>query len=96
MISRDEYVETMKAKIDEWNGNMAKLEAKAKEVQEDMRANYETQLAAMRAQREEAEERLKAMRAAGEETWDKMRQGMETAWDNMAKTFQDTASRFGK
>ena len=94
MSDRDVYVDKMKAKIDEWNADLAKLEARSREVEADMRLKYDQQLKDLREQRERAEEQLKEMQQAGEESWKRMRDGMESAWDEMARAFREASDRF--
>ena len=94
MSNRDVYVEKMKAKIDEWNADLAKLEARSREAEADMRLKYDQQIQELREQRQKAEERLKELQCAGEESWEKMRDGMEAAWDDMSRAFREAMDRF--
>lgn len=94
MSDRDVYVEKMKAKIDEWNADLAKLEARSREVEADMRLKYDQQIKELREHRERMEERMKEFQRAGEESWKRMREGMESAWDEMARAFREAADRF--
>ncbi len=94
MNDRDIYVEKMKAKIDEWNAELAKLEARSREAEADMRLRYDAQIQVMREQRKKAEERLKELQRASEESWKRMRDGMESAWDEMTRAFREAAERF--
>ena len=94
MSDRDVYVEKMKAKIDEWNADLAKLEARSREAEADMRLKYDDQMRELREQRERAEERLKELQRASEESWKRMREGMESAWDDMTRAFREAADRF--
>ena len=59
MIDRDAYVEKVKANIDQWNAEIDKLQANAREAQADAKIQYEKQLADMRKQRDEALEKMK-------------------------------------
>lgn len=94
MSTRDAFVEKMKARIDEWNADIQKLEAKAKGAEADMKLKYEEQLAAMRQQRERARERLQEVQEASEDAWQRLREGTEAAWENLSKAFRDAADRF--
>ncbi|AGA32844.1 putative conserved coiled coil protein [Thioalkalivibrio nitratireducens DSM 14787] len=94
MSDRDAYLEKMKARIDEWNAEVARLEAKAREAEADMRLKYDAQLKEMREQRDALEERLRDMQRAGEESWRRVRDGMEAAWDEMTRAFREAADRF--
>jgi chromosome segregation ATPase len=94
MSSRDAYVEKMKARIDEWNADMAQLEAKARGAQADARLKYDEQIQALKKHRQEAQERLREVQSASEESWERLREGMEAAWNDMSKAFRDAADRF--
>ena len=94
MSDRDAYVDKMKAKIDEWNADLAKLEAKSREAEADLRLKYDHQITQLREQRNEAEERLRELQKASEESWRRLREGMEAAWDDMTRAFRDAADRF--
>lgn len=61
MSDRDAYVDKMKAKIDEWNADLAKLEARSRGAEADMRVKYDQQIKELREQRERAEKRLKEL-----------------------------------
>ena len=41
MSNRDEYVEKMKTKLDQWNAEIAKWEVKSREAQAEARAEYD-------------------------------------------------------
>jgi hypothetical protein len=94
MSKRDAYIEKMKARIDEWNADIDKLEAKAREARADMKIEYQEQLSAMRLEREKARGKLHELQEATEDAWEGLREGMESAWESMAKAFKDAADRF--
>lgn len=94
MSDRDVYVEKMKAKIDEWNADLAKLEARSREASADTRLKYDNQIQELKVQRERAEEQLKEFQRASEESWKQMRDGMESAWDEVNRAFREAADRF--
>lgn len=94
MSDRDVYVEKMKAKLDEWNADIDKLQAQAKIAEADARADYDKQLEEMRKQRNEAQAKLKEAQKASDAAWDDMRKGMETAWESISSSFQSAMSRF--
>jgi predicted nucleic acid-binding Zn-ribbon protein len=94
MSSREAYAQKMKAKIDEWNADIEKFEARTRQAEAGMKVKYEEQLAAMRQQREHAREKMRELEAASEDAWESLRHGMESAWDSMSKAFRDAADRF--
>jgi len=94
MSDRDAYVEKMKAKLDEWNAEVSKLEARSRGAQADMRQQFEKNLEELRRRRDEAEQQLREMQQASEESWKHFRSGMEKAWDDVNKAFRDAMESF--
>ncbi|MGL4414641.1 MAG: hypothetical protein EA338_04615 [Roseinatronobacter sp.] len=92
-MDRDTYVEKMKAKIDEWNAEISKQEAKARVAQADMKLKYEDQVTEMKAQRDAFEAKLREARESNEKAWDDMRDGFEKAWHDMARAFDSAMKR---
>jgi len=94
MSDRDAYVEKMKAKLDEWNAGIEKLEAQARVAQADARIKYQGQLAELKAGRDTAAQKLRELQNASVDAWSTLRQGTDAAWEAMAKAFKDAADRF--
>ncbi len=94
MSGRDEYLEKFKAKLDEWNADIDKLEARAREAQADARAQYESQLKALREMRDDALEQYSQVQNAAVDAWDTMAQGAEKAWQSWMEAFDDARSKF--
>ncbi|WP_296479374.1 hypothetical protein [Roseinatronobacter sp.] len=92
-MDRDTYVEKMKAKIDEWNAEIAKQEAKSRAAQADMKQSYQKQLEEMKAQRDAFEEKLREARDSNEKAWGDIRDGVEKAWRDMAEAFDNAMKR---
>ena len=93
-MDRDEFVEKMKAKLDEWNAEIDKLQAQARAAEAENKANYEKQLAEMRKHRDQAQAKMKEAQSASDAAWDDMRKGMENAWENISSSFRKAWSRF--
>jgi chromosome segregation ATPase len=96
MTTRNEYVESLKTRLDEWNADLAKWEAKARTAKTDMRIEYEMQLEALRKQREEAMERLGQLQAAAGEAWKDLSVGADEAWARMRDAFDKARTHFQK
>ncbi|PZX48200.1 hypothetical protein LY56_00351 [Roseinatronobacter thiooxidans] len=92
-MDRDAYIEKMKAKIDEWNAEISKQEAKARAAQADMKLKYEEQLKEMKTQRDAIEVKLREARESNEKAWADMRDGFEKAWRDMAQAFESAMKR---
>ncbi len=92
--SRDEYVTSMKAQLDEWNASISALEEKGHEVNEDAKEKYEEQLVALRAQRAEGEKKLEEMRSATESTWEQVKLESDNVWEALKDSYQAFAAHF--
>jgi hypothetical protein len=96
MSQRDEYIEKLKAQLDQWNAEVAKWEARSKSAQAGMRADYERQLAAFRHQRDQAMEQMRLVQAASGDAWVDLVRGADDAWTKMREAFEKTRSHFQK
>ena len=94
MTSRDDYLEEFKAKLDEWNAEIGKLEGNARQVQSDANAQYDKQLESLREMRDDAQKKYNEMQKTTAEAWDVMLQGTEKAWKAWANAFEDARSKF--
>jgi hypothetical protein len=92
--TRDAYVEKMKAKLDEWNADIAKLEAQAKQKEADARVSYQDQIETLKNRRNAAEEKLEKMRKGGSEAWSDLKEGLERAADSLSEALRSAQSRF--
>ena len=94
MEKRDEYVEKMKVQLDQWNGEIAKWEAKAGAAQAEARAEFDKRLEAVRQQREQALYQLRLMQSAAGDAWLDMMKGTDQAWASMREAFEKASSHF--
>lgn len=94
MSGRDAFVNTMKAKIDEWNADIDKIEAKAKQAAASAQAEYQEMLTELRKRRDEANVKLRELQATNESAWSDMRVGFEKAWTDLAGAFQSAMQRY--
>lgn len=96
MSSREEYVQKMKAQLDQWNAEVAKWEEKTRSAQADMKAQYEQQLETYRSRRDEAMAQMRQVQAASTEAWMDMMKGADAAWKAMGEAFLKARSHFEK
>jgi chromosome segregation ATPase len=91
MSSKNEYIATMKAQLDEWHAEIVALEAKSHEIKEEAKANYEEQLTALRVKRHEGEKKLEELRLASETTWEQVKgeaEHVRLAFMDAVRTFR--------
>ena len=96
MSKRDDYVAKLKAQLDQWNTEVRKWEAKAKEAQAGVRIEYETQLEAFRRQRDQALEHMRQVEAAAGDAWLDLARGADEAWARAREAFAKARSHFHK
>jgi len=96
MDKRDQYVEKLKAQLDEWNAEFAKWEAKSRSAQAEMRIEYEKQLETFRRQRNQALEQMHKVQAATGDAWIDLVRGADEAWAKMREAFEKAHSHFHK
>jgi len=96
MAKRDEYVNKLKTQLDEWNAQVAKWEAKAKEAQTGARTGYEKQLEAFRHQRDQALEQMRRVQGAAGDAWIELAHGADDAWAKMREAFEKARTHFQK
>ncbi len=96
MTTRNEYVESMKAHLDQWNIEIAKWEAKARVTKTDMRIDYEMQLETLRKRRDEALEKLDTLQKSAGDAWQDLTQGADEAWAKMREALEKASTHFQK
>ncbi|WP_319583240.1 hypothetical protein [uncultured Pseudodesulfovibrio sp.] len=94
MSTREEYIEKMKAKLDELNAEVSRLEAKAREAKADLSIRYKDEIENLKAKREESKARLAEFKEAGDSAWEDLKIGMQGAWDIMEEAIKSAKERF--
>lgn len=87
MSKRDAYIAKMKLQLDELNAKMDKLEAKATEAKEDVRAKYKEEITKLRQQSKLAKGKFEELKAASEDKWEAMVTEMEKIRDAFTHAF---------
>ena len=95
-MNRDEYVEKLKAQIDLWNADMAKLEARAKLGQANLKTEYAAQLEQFRKRRDDAISEMKRIQGASMDAWGELARGADAALKNMQDAFEKARASFDK
>ena len=94
MSKRDEYVEKLKHKLDDWNEDIDELEAKADHVKADMKEKYQEELKVVHQQRETVKQKANELIESGEEAWEELRTGVEDAWHKLTEAIDWAHSKF--
>jgi heme oxygenase len=91
-MNRDEYVQKLKAQIDQWNAQMAQWDKASDEVKN----KYLQQLDEARVRRDEALAEMKRLQNASAEAWAQVLQGAGTAFAAMQGAFEKARKGFEK
>ncbi len=94
MTDRDEYVQKLKAQIDEWNAEAARWEERARQAQGGIKTEYERQLETFREKSKQATAELARLQHASADAWlemmraaDASMKGMQEAFDRARRSF---------
>ena len=96
MASRQEYIQSLHRKIDEWNGEIDKLSAKKDKLEAESKLELQKQIDSLKSKRGEIEEQLEHLKATGAEAWEDMKSGVDLAWEAMNLAVTSAVSRFIK
>ena len=96
MTKRDEFVEKMKRRLDEWNAEINRLDEKVHEVKADLKEKYESQIEELRQKGDEIEKKLEKSRAAGEDALEKLKSDADRTWTALKDSVNTFKSHFEK
>lgn len=95
MTSRDEFVETLKKQIDEWNSQIGDMEAKMREATAEAETKYAQQIAEASKYRAEAQAKLAETMQTSHDAWEQYRASAESAFNDISEGFRKAWGRFG-
>ena len=92
---RDDYVNRLKAKLDDWNADIDRLEARLGDLAETARQECKEQIAQLRARRQDCETRVHGLSEAAAEAWEDMKAGLDVAAEALGSAIKAARERFG-
>jgi uncharacterized coiled-coil DUF342 family protein len=96
MSTKDEYVEKLKAQLDEWSADIDELEVKANLAKAELSDKYAEQLAELKAKRDEATAKVAEVQDAAGDAWEELKKGGESIWETLKTTISEAKSKFDK
>ena len=97
-MDRQAFINTLTAKLKQWDDDIDRLEAKAQkakaEVKAEVKADYNKHIQDLRDKKKAAQERLEEVKHAGEEAWEDLKSGSVEAYDSLKNAFQSAMSKF--
>ena len=92
--TRNAYVNKIKAKLDEWNAEIDKLEAKSRKKEAETRVAYQERIDDLKEKRRSAGKELEKLQSAGKDAWEDLKKGVEGASKALSDALQSAKSKF--
>lgn len=96
MGSRNAYEQKVRARLEQIQAGIGRLQAEAREADADMRIGMEEQAARLDARREAVLTRLALLRDAGDDALAEVKTGLEAALQDLEEAFEAAAARLKK
>jgi len=94
MMNREQAVENLKGKLDQWNADLDRLERRAESFGEERRKELEKAVGQLKDKRKETMDALDRLGSAGDDAFDDVRKGALQAWDSMSDSLEQAKRRF--
>jgi hypothetical protein len=94
MSKKDAYEDKLRAQMELWNAEIARLKAKADMATAEAQIRNEKLLDDLAARQKEAQAQFRALQDAGEGAWADVMDGMEKAWQSLEASLKTAQSRF--
>jgi regulatory protein YycI of two-component signal transduction system YycFG len=86
---RNEFVEKLKAQIDQWNVDLDKISVNAQKLKGNSKVQADKQIAMIRSQQDELKTNLEKIQNSTDDAWDDLKKGAEDTRDKIGKAFTD-------
>ena len=94
MTNRDEYVEKLKAQLDQWNSQMATWEAATRVATAEAKTELEKQVGIMRSRVDDLAYRMELLKGASADAWQEIARGADDARKTMHDAFEKARFHF--
>ena len=94
MKNRDEYIEKMKAQLEQWEKQVAIWEAAALEATAEARIELEKQMGITRSRLDDMVYRMELLKGASTEAWQEIARGADEARKTMQDAFEKARFHF--
>jgi hypothetical protein len=94
MNNRDEYVEKLKAQLDQWERQTTMWEAAAREATAEARTELEKQVGIMRSRADDLVYRMELLKGASAVAWQEIARGADEARKTMQEAFEKARLHF--
>ena len=94
MSKRHEYLEKLKAQLEEWEYDINRLEARLDDAQGEAKVKLDKTLKDLKTKQKDVQGKLKKIEEAAEDAWHDVKDGLELAWDSLKLGFLAAKSEF--
>ena len=94
MSKRNEYLEKLKAQLEEWEYDIDRLEAKLEDAQGDAKVKMDKAINDLKTRQKDMQAKLKNIEEAAEDAWHDVKDSLEMAWDSLKLGFLAAKSEF--
>lgn len=94
MTSKKAYQQKLQARLDGWNAEIKKIEAKANEAAADSRLEFNRQLKEIRKKKDNAEKKLVKLKDASGDAWEDIKEGIDSAFSSLGDAVDSAKGRF--
>jgi len=94
MMNREQAVESLKGKLDQWNTDLDRLERRAESFGDERRKELEKTVDQLKDKRKETMDALDRLGSASDDAFDDVRKGALDAWDKMSDSLEQAKRRF--
>lgn len=96
MVKRQEYIQSLHRKIDEWNAEIDKLIARKDKVEAESKLELQKQIDSLKGKRSDMEIQLENLKNTSADAWEDVKSGVDLAWEAMNSAVKSAASRFNQ
>jgi hypothetical protein len=94
MNNRDEYVEKLKAQLDQWYSQMATWEAATRGTTAEAKIELEKQMGIMKSRADDLVYRMELLKGASADAWQEIARGADEARKTMQDAFEKARFHF--
>jgi predicted nucleic acid-binding Zn-ribbon protein len=96
MSARYDYVQKMKNRLNEINGEIENLDVKVRRIDDDEKIEHQKNLAEIRDSREQISQDLDRLHMASDEEWESLKAQVERDWETFEHSVNYFRSHFGQ
>jgi len=94
MNTREEFVKNLKSKIDDWNKEIERLEARGELETEKAKLELKEKLVELKEKRQKATGKLDEIENASSDAWENLKIGAMLVWEDITDTVSATKESF--